>query len=408
MLVIISDLHLDDHSLSVEPISSDMVQYFRYNISRILREKKIFEKPKPLELCLLGDCLDILRSSRWHDAGVNVRPWSAPSRTQEDMVNKILTSILQANRDVFVELKKLLGDYDSKVVYVLGNHDQLLGVYESAQRLICEALGINQGKTSFCMAYTWPEYCVYAFHGHKHDQRNYDIPVPSLGTISFVELLNRFPCELEKILEKKSFALKRVKQFASVELSSVSLWIDEMLNAVGDDRLLRQVFAKVVKRFFTLEVVKLWAQSRTFSTNWFSAWSFQLGIRVLTVMPAWAFRFLFKFAGFFVEGSPMDTVLIDKAHEELEKHTNKNIRYVVCGHTHIFRRVPLGVINGLENYYLNSGAWGRSLEFSKHGKGEKRFLPRDSLGYLVFYKSNENSKFAFEVWSGSLGPMESI
>ena len=266
MLVKISDLHISDNSLAFGSINRAMAKYFRHNMSRIMQEKGLFERAKPLEFCMLGDCLDILRSDIWYKEGIRTRPWSSPSKEQEEVVFQIVSRIIKTNLGVFEEFCKLLKSYDSKLIYILGNHDQLLGTYESVQQLVIEALGMDKSRVVFCMEYTWPEYGVYSYHGHKHDFRNYDIPRTSLGTISFVELLNRLPYEMSKVLDEGSVALKHIKEMPCIELSAAGYWIDEILSSLGGDRVLRKCFRKVVKQYFTLKVVRGWFFRNLFSS----------------------------------------------------------------------------------------------------------------------------------------------
>ncbi len=405
MLVKISDLHISDNSLAFGSINRAMAKYFRHNMSRIMQEKGLFERAKPLEFCMLGDCLDILRSDIWYKEGIRTRPWSSPSKEQEEVVFQIVSRIIKTNLGVFEEFCKLLKSYDSKLIYILGNHDQLLGTYESVQQLVIEALGMDKSRVVFCMEYTWPEYGVYSYHGHKHDFRNYDIPRTSLGTISFVELLNRLPYEMSKVLDEGSVALKHIKEMPCIELSAAGYWIDEILSSLGGDRVLRKCFRKVVKQYFTLKVVRGWFFRNLFSSHWLSAVSFQFSLILLMFMPLWVCRIIAGFASYLVEGTSVDQILLTKSYEELNRHTNKNIRYVVCGHTHFFRRIPLGMYRGKEVYYLNTGSWGRAYERSRSYWGKTQFIPKDSMSYLVFFKPDEKTEFSFEVWNGSLGPM---
>ncbi len=405
MLVVVSDIHIDDGSLSAELLSHSMARYFRYNTSRILQEKKLFERPKPLELCFLGDCIDVLRSDIWFEDESGVKPWSAPSKDQENLLLRIVKKIIEVNYEVFQEFKALLSGYESRLIYVIGNHDHLVGTYKSVQDLIMKAFGLDESRVEFCMEYTWPEYGVYAYHGHKYDPRNYDIPSPSLGSISYVELLNRIPYELSKLIEKDSLALRRAKEFTSVELSNVGLWVDDILSALGGDRLLKKSFKIAVKRFFSLKIVDTWGWKRMPFFQWIGILIFKISLLILAYTPMWVGRLLAYFATYLVEGDSASEILLDKAYEELDRHTNKRIRYVVCGHTHAFRRIPLGNHNGVENYYINAGTWGRAYERTLSRRGKRRFLPRESL---VFYKQDEKSEFAFEAWNGSLGSMDTV
>lgn len=79
MLVIISDLHLTDGS-SGQTIQEGAFRIFRerfrdlvYDASKRTGDR--YEPLKEVDLILLGDILDIIRSDRWCHADPSVRPW---------------------------------------------------------------------------------------------------------------------------------------------------------------------------------------------------------------------------------------------------------------------------------------------------------------------------------------------
>lgn len=404
MLVIIGDMHLSDNSLSREPVNRDMAKFFRHNMSRIMQEKKLFERAKPLELCLIGDCLDILRSDVWCRNDVETRPWMPPSKEQESVVLEIIQKTIDSNRHVFDEFKKLLNSYNSRLIYVIGNHDKLVSTYKEARKLIVEAFGMTDSKVTFCDEHTWEEYHVHAFHGHRSDFRNNDDPYPSIGTMAYVEIFNRLPYELGKHVDRESRAYRRTVALDSINLSHVGLWFDGILNELEDDKLYRKVFKRVVRHFFARKEMKIWKHLKLFSKDWISAWLFKASLVLLSILPYWACRVIARFSTFIFEGFSIEQALIAQARKELELNKGNNIRYIVSGHTHAFTRIPLGDLDGKPTYYLNSGAWGRTYERSVSRKDKGHFSPEDSLSYIVFYKEDENSRFSFEVWNGSLGP----
>ena len=100
MLVIISDLHLTDGS-SGATISPAAFEIFAQELrdAAISARRATDGKYRPVDrvdLLLLGDALDVIRSARWLDA--SVRPWDNTDRPEMvELVSKITGDILTRN-----------------------------------------------------------------------------------------------------------------------------------------------------------------------------------------------------------------------------------------------------------------------------------------------------------------------
>src|SRR4029077_9435834 len=79
VLVIISDLHLTDGT-SGETIKPGAFRAFREALRELAydaswRSEKEYFPVDGIDLVLLGDILDVIRSTRWCTAPTEVRPW---------------------------------------------------------------------------------------------------------------------------------------------------------------------------------------------------------------------------------------------------------------------------------------------------------------------------------------------
>ena len=108
MLVIVSDLHFTDGT-SGETVRSGAFKLFRDALSDLAygaswRANGKYKPVEDLHLILLGDVLDVIRSTQWLQVkGIrsDVRPWHDPqSQTFIDKVGAITAAILQNNTDV--------------------------------------------------------------------------------------------------------------------------------------------------------------------------------------------------------------------------------------------------------------------------------------------------------------------
>ena len=101
MLVVLSDLHLTDGT-SGETISSGAFEVFAERLQDMalaasLRVDGSYRPLEQLDVLLLGDVLDVIRSTRWL-ARKDVRPWTDSTRPEYlDMVNQVTAGILRQN-----------------------------------------------------------------------------------------------------------------------------------------------------------------------------------------------------------------------------------------------------------------------------------------------------------------------
>src|ERR1700712_4777038 len=110
MLVIISDLHLTDGT-SGEIISDSAFRLFKNRISDMAYDaswrcdENNVEYYKPVEqidILLLGDILDMIRSEEWNNVLENIMPWTKERQNEFfENVEKITSRILEHNASSF-------------------------------------------------------------------------------------------------------------------------------------------------------------------------------------------------------------------------------------------------------------------------------------------------------------------
>src|SRR5215471_4574530 len=112
MLVIISDLHLTDGT-SGETIREGAFFLLRERLVSLAydaswRARGVYSPIEGIDLVLLGDILDVIRSSYWCDAPPHVRPWGDPNHPDFiEAVTKINAAILANNQKSLEVLKSL-------------------------------------------------------------------------------------------------------------------------------------------------------------------------------------------------------------------------------------------------------------------------------------------------------------
>jgi len=239
MLVIISDLHLTDGT-SGQTIKARAFQIFAERLQELARDAStrksgLYKPVERIDIVLLGDILDAIRSTTWDQPPCKVRPWDDFRKTEfTDQVRHVTDRVLAHNRDALDVLRSLscgisvpvsdvAGEQSFAVVpvhtyYLIGNHDwfyHLPGtVYDSIRQASVSALClVNDPNIPFAHdSAVWPElleqyavHHVFARHGDIYDPDNYENKTrdgSSIGDAIVVELLNQFTAlvDLDPIL----------------------------------------------------------------------------------------------------------------------------------------------------------------------------------------------------------------
>jgi len=218
MLVIISDLHLLDNKVRTSirnrafRIFKDRLSDAAYDASR--RSSRKYIPIKEVDLVLLGDILDVIRSAKWplreksgkRDPKKCIRPWdNSESAEFINTVRDITKDILKINEVGLGTLRELGkfgigipgqdGDKPSEsaritvpvnIYYMVGNHDWFYHLpgdgYDKIRGLIIEKLGLAHKDTRPFPYYQSEidelnklveDHSVYIHHGDKYDDLNF-------------------------------------------------------------------------------------------------------------------------------------------------------------------------------------------------------------------------------------------
>jgi UDP-2,3-diacylglucosamine pyrophosphatase LpxH len=449
MLVIISDLHLTDGT-SGETIRTGAFKAFRERLRDLAYDAswRSDDEYRPLEgidLVLLGDILDVIRSTRWCDAPPEVRPWGKQDDPRfVEMVTRITEGIIANNKESLGVLKGL---HDPQVMnvppatpegkaavvsedvnarervpvpvrihYLVGNHDwfyHLTGpAFDAIRRLVVEAIGLetpadvpfpHDPAESTLLMDIYREHDVFARHGDIFDPGNFEHSrdASSLGDAIVIELLDRFGVEVrtrlgEQIPDACESGLKEIDNVRP--LSIIPIWVDGLISNTCTLELaheIKQIWNEMVHRFLAIDFIK----SRPFA----SSALLKLGLEISSEMPlaglsdvaAW---FSAKFGGHAASFYPY------ALHEAA--FTQGGTKFIVYGHTHHYELVPLQSVRrgemSVDQIYMNSGTWRPVHELAQFHPGQKHFVGYHVMTYLAFFKDNERKGRAFESWSGAL------
>jgi UDP-2,3-diacylglucosamine pyrophosphatase LpxH len=457
MLVIISDLHLTDGS-SGETVHQGTLRVFRERLRSLAYAAswRADGKYRPIEemnIVLLGDILDVLRSSKWLEGETgnasSIRPWDDPrSETFVQKVDAITQAILTRNEIFFTMLRELqhtslasippatengrpvrAGDglkrgprvpVRVRIHYLVGNHDWFYHLphpaYQDIRRRVVEALGLeNDPRQPFphdpkepfapALRQVFEEHRVFARHGDIYDPFNFEEhrDQASLGDAIVIDLLSTFVAEVTSKLGDL-LPLECLVGFQEMDnvrpLLMTPVWLGGLLRrACPNQRVHRQVqeiWDDLADRFLRIPFVRHYLTSR-------QSWTHAQKLK-------WALRFSRRLL------SPESGRVICWASERIGSRKNsyypyalgerafqsRKARFIVYGHTHRHEMVPLDSSYFFSQLYLNSGTWRPVHELARFQPNREAFIGYHTMTYLAFFKGDERNGRTFECWTGGL------
>ena len=473
MLVIISDLHLTDGS-SGEVISDSAFRLFRNRLSDMAYDaswrcdgkncgecrdgsdcKKYYKPVECIDVLLLGDILDMIRSEQWNDALETIMPWTKPSQEEFFVtVEKIVTGILDFNRSSIDILKGIAADDDIKIpkemrpagidkklaekitdeaspekvpvkvniYYMIGNHDWFFYINDprlsNLRNKVIDALGLaNEKDKPFpyyrrdCKAIETVQdmHHVFAEHGDRFDTTNFQTPnrdTSSIGDVVVIKLLNAIPARIEKYLKnckEKAGTDEDIKEFIKQlreidNLRPYSLAPTSITQVLKDTKLNAKIVNEAIQ-YALKAVINEFVKNNMVSKN------FMLKIK-------------FTIAKMFLRGNfSIGTLSSLINHTSYSKDRMESYKkyavtmangqekdFFVMGHTHYAEMVPLSNYVDKDNVkrskiYINTGTW-RSVHL--RGFDDNSFISHKTMTIAGFFKPDERKGRPFEFWTGSL------
>ena len=447
MLVIISDLHLTDGT-SGSTISPGAFDLFAGELRDMAEAAswRVGGRYRPVErvdLLLLGDVLDVIRSTRW--AETKVRPWDdAQNPELIEMVTDITREILRNNATSLATLKYLTDPtqftvppadnagrpaHDAKgypvpvaIHYLVGNHDWFFHLrgpaYNTLRNEVVQAIGLsNRADAPFPhdpaesdeVLEILRRHKVLARHGDIFDPFNFegDRDASSLGDVIVIELLNRFAVEVDNRLgdDLPPSTLMGLRELDNVRpLLLVPVWIDGLLERTCPVPQLR----KEVKAIWDELAEEFLAQPFVRSRDSWNPNDLVDNLeRALKFSKSLSIGWAAKIVSWLQElRGQSESSFYPHALTE-QDFRNRRAKYVVYGHTHGVEAVPLDASHSegyvLNQMYFNSGTWRRTLRQTVLAPNEHEFIPADVMSYLSFFQGDERGGRPYETWSGTLG-----
>lgn len=420
MLIFISDLHFTDSTTGPHNVSARMMEDFARIVRRL---KRHFEKwrgsaGREAQLVVLGDFVDVLRTTYWLNR--RQRPWDPYSPQQRELVARIVKRVVRANEEALAQWRPLWEE-GVRFSYVLGNHDRWLRRNPDAVRILYQALGLSPPSEPLPIVWRDDEYGVLAHHGHFADPyclepdprfprelvRAFD--TPSINEPLALEVYVRWTQEVLRRL--KGSAAQRVgplvQELDNVRpVTKVPLWLLSTVHDVGHARLIKRCWDTRVARFFQLDFVQRWMKRHDkFLDPMDHADQLQLSLRASAGLSlGWLatmdrIPLISRGLGALMEKDESSR----QAYRELQSSANAAMRFVVYGHTHFPRVVPLDGSGADSRVYLNTGTWRRVYQETSYGVGRRAFQRWRKMPFAVLYPPQSKPQRRYEFWEGTIG-----
>lgn len=435
MLAVISDIHLTDGTCG-SSISGGAFSQFVATLKQQVeaaswrklpnQDQGVFQPIERVDIVLLGDILDVIRSVRWEFT--SARPWDS-SDTFFETVQAITRAILQHNKPALDTLKRLKGrlkyqsssDYsfyeaEVRIHYMVGNHDWFYHLegekWNALRREVVEAMGLSNNpnepfphvmEESAAISTLGQQHRVYLQHGDIHDEMNYQEKhgrnAASLGDAIVIETLNRFPGKVIKELELDPSS-PLAKALNEADNIRPLLALPQYLTAVVDHfatptqkKKILDLWSEVYKPFLDLKFVhdldKPWRIDPVDMLQLF--FNFQQLTPVI-----WQSEITRMMEKIIKEKS-----YAEYAAQDLEKYPNADI--AIFGHTHHQEVVPISNQYERQRLYINSGTWRRVHQRGISPGKKFPFVHFHVMSLVFIYKDTERFGRRYETWQGTLG-----
>jgi UDP-2,3-diacylglucosamine pyrophosphatase LpxH len=446
MLVALSDLHFVDGSAGEHNLNPEAFRrVFAADILGLVESKGIRE----VDLLLLGDTFDLVRTEAWFGVPSDERPWGGDPEACLGHAAAILDAILEHrdpskahvdNPAIFRFLRDELparlaaaGVERTTIHYVPGNHDRLINAAPALRDRVAAALGVDLDGGWFANAYRSERYGVIARHGHEFDPLNcaagvdpYAAPADpaeidarrrayaestSIGDVITAELAAKIPYLVRRRLADPDPRL--VERFQEIEnvrpLSHVFHFLRYQARSAGELRgVIERVLAETLEDFVALPFVRDYDRRHGPFDIVDKIQVAAAGLRLLGVDGTLKLARAFGVRD--SEAEEDDACVKAALAEPGIRDLDDPIRFAIYGHTHGPVVRPLASPRSpdfsriKESHYVNVGTWRARHRLTAD---REAFTTLQSMTYAVVFAADEDpipgvrKPPTLEIWTGA-------
>jgi UDP-2,3-diacylglucosamine pyrophosphatase LpxH len=416
VLIVISDLHLMDGSAAAPAVEPGVFRATMSSLAAHAREARAAE----IMLVLLGDVFDLVRTERWFDRPLEDRPWGTSPSTEA--LFDIFDGVVENNAELLGMLSGSLVEQfgfpvEPERVYIPGNHDTFVNEHPELRRRVRELLGMRASEELFPRHLLDPEHSVFARHGSEFDPYNFegskaydagelDIPeedhrLVSIGDAMACEFATRAAPLAAAYLPEghpaRDQVVARLRDAVDVRpmsaLAGWVLWQGGRVDGTARECINRAI-GDAARTVDELPFTQEWYEKND-RLGWEHADALQTLLRLLRSLQPTNYERVIaaaeKIASF--AGASGDRYATAAAEDlrRLERYPDgRDVHYVVYGHTHAARQVPLAAggdgAGPRDRVYFNVGTWRPAHRPTHAGDA---FTTWKTITYLVFYRPGE-------------------
>lgn len=435
MLIVVSDFHLMDGTAGAHHVEPGVFRSTMHDLAAHAREAQA----EDITIVFLGDVFDLVRTERWFDHPLEARPWG--SNPSEEALFEIFEGVVKNNAETFTMLSGPLErefgfPVEPKRVYIPGNHDTLVNEHAYLRRRVREVLGMEPGDGLFPRYVLDLEHGVFARHGHEFDRLNFEgseaydagellvpeedyrrMPIGDPMACEYAAKLAPLTAHyLPEDHPNRARIAERLRDVVDVRpLTGMVRWVMWQVSQMDENTrdCVNRAMNEAAQSVHDLPFTKEWYAKHD-RLGWDEADDFQAFLKLLRTFKPLNYNRILKaadrFANFKSSTDRYATVAAEDFRRLAEQPGGEDIYYVMYGHTHAPRQVPIGVIGEPPNeryrVYFNTGTWRpthRSL------LGNDGFASWKEITYALVYRPGEIVSGghvmdypALEAWTGTV------
>ncbi len=380
MKVFLSDLHIGDGTAKDD-------FYFDNDFLNLLD----YLKPLPkVELCIVGDFLEILESSTVREM---------PLMTMEETINildeEVLKKIQKAHSKLFTSLREFSKTHT--VRYIIGNHDYYILKNDHLKNYLLNLFP----KMEILPHHYDEEYGVWVQHGNQYDVTNrFSVSNDNELISPLGDYLARYNMKhFEKHLYNSGLPIEVIKDYDNVRPNlDVFQWfkyIDKMYGVSLTNEWINSFITMIRSDGAKYWLKKNFPYLRIF-TNLFinKTGGIILGSYIVNSITKRRGNkktsYLFNVAKKLFTAEKIPQNKLEKKDvlgysETLPEIDYSNLNFAIFGHTHspFFRALN---VDGKMKYYINTGTWRPVVERIGH-RIDEGFLKKNELNYVILKKT---------------------
>jgi hypothetical protein len=308
-----------------------------------------------------------------------------------------------------------------RIHYMVGNHDWYYHVpgpaFDAIRREIITAVGLSNQAGAFphqmgeshLVEDLLSRYGVHARHGDFFDKFNFrpeaGRDAASLGDAFAVQVLNRFPVEVERRMgaELPPGIIENLRELVNVRPAlATPLWISGQLrqNKVPESaqKKIKRIWDELAEEFLALDFVR--QSDKRFKMDVVDGMELLIKLtkrasfETIDDIVVWVRQKMWSGELSFSQNALKEDAFI-----------KRKAQFIVYGHTHHHEIVPLDMVPAIprptNQMYMNSGTWHTYYDLAVYKPQEQKFIPYQVLTYLSFYQADERGGRRFETWSGA-------